>query len=58
MSIIAKESQGQLTLEQLDRYRFEVAPHRYYNKAELEDSAAAPTPLTHADVVQLVRWKL
>jgi hypothetical protein len=54
----AKEGQGQLTLEQLDKYRFEEAPTCYYKKNDLEDPKAAPTPLSHADVVQLVKWKL
>jgi hypothetical protein len=39
-------------------YRFEVAPSRYYKKRDLENPKAAPSPLSHADVVQLVRWKL
>jgi hypothetical protein len=56
--LAAKDSQGQLTLEQLDKYRFEVAPSRYYSKKDLEDPKAVPTALSHADVVQLVRWKL
>lgn len=54
----SKEGQGQHTLEQLDKYRFEVAPTLYYKKKDLEDPKAAPTPLSHVDVVQLVRWKL
>lgn len=54
----AKEGQDQLTLEKLDQYRFEVAPTQYYKKEDLEDPNAAPTPLSHADVVQLVTWKL
>jgi hypothetical protein len=53
-----KNSQDSLTLEQLDKYRFEAAPLRYYIKEDLEDPKAEPAPLSHADVVQLVRWKL
>lgn len=58
MHLAAKDAQGALTLEQLDQYRFEVAPTLYYKKVDLEDPKAAPTPLSLADVVQLVRWKL
>jgi hypothetical protein len=56
--VASKDSKGEPSLEQLDKYRFEVAPGRYFKADELQDPNAAPTPLSHVDVVQLVKWKL